>query len=215
MNAKIFYIFFETVLQPKSSGTILSQKRDVPDFSWSYEEILKVSCSWAKQYSLALKSTHHKAHGFSHISHIDSNWVNLKSDGSVRLDEGFAATGGFVHDHNDRWIIGYCRYLGNCTVVDAELWGILDGLNLILDRCFWNVIIQTDSIEAINAIQEGSLEISNSALVRRIHFTLTALEQWKIQHISREENFVADNLAKSVNSKRPGLRLIVDPPMRI
>ncbi|KAH1072820.1 hypothetical protein J1N35_025148 [Gossypium stocksii] len=77
------------------------------------------------------------------------------------------------------------------------------------------VLIQTDSLEAVNAIQEGSSGISNSALVRRIHFALTALKQWKIQHISRSENLVIDSLAKLVRSRSLGLRLIEDPPMRI
>ncbi|MFQ6626513.1 hypothetical protein Gotur_006448, partial [Gossypium turneri] len=35
-------------------------------------------------------------------------------------------------------------------------WGILDGLNLILDRHFEKILIQTDSIEAINVILEDS-----------------------------------------------------------
>ncbi|MBA0697759.1 hypothetical protein Goari_021285, partial [Gossypium aridum] len=83
-----------------------------------------------------------------------SNWVSLRTNGSVRLDEGFAAAGGFVCDHNDGWIMGFYRYLGNCTVVEAELWGILNSLNLILDRWFERVLILTDSIEAVNAIQE-------------------------------------------------------------
>ncbi|KAH1129526.1 hypothetical protein J1N35_000904, partial [Gossypium stocksii] len=50
--------------------------------------------------------------------------------------------------------MGYYRYLANCIVVEAKLWGILDGLNLILDRSFERVFIQTDIIEAVNAIQE-------------------------------------------------------------
>ncbi|MBA0632684.1 hypothetical protein Godav_001378, partial [Gossypium davidsonii] len=64
------------------------------------------------------------------------------------------------------------RYLGNCIVLEVELWGILDGLNLTLDRCFKRILIQTDSIEAINAIMEDSSENSNSTIVKRIHHTL-------------------------------------------
>ncbi|KAG8480635.1 hypothetical protein CXB51_025245 [Gossypium anomalum] len=77
---------------------------------------------------------------------MDNNWESLISDGLVGLGDDFAAAGGFVCDHNGGWIIGFCRYLGNCTVVEAELWGILDGLNLLLDRSFEKVLIQTDSV---------------------------------------------------------------------
>ncbi|KAG8482818.1 hypothetical protein CXB51_024398 [Gossypium anomalum] len=83
--------------------------------------------------------------------------------------------GGIVSDHNDGWIMGYCRYLGNIMVVDAELWGILNGLNLISNRSFEKVVIQPDSIKAVNAIQEGFSGTSNSALVRRILIILKAL----------------------------------------
>ncbi|MBA0718370.1 hypothetical protein Golax_006123, partial [Gossypium laxum] len=57
-------------------------------------------------------------------------------DGLVRIEEGFTAAGGLVRDHNGGWIIGFCKYLRNCTVTKVELWGILDGLKLILDRRF-------------------------------------------------------------------------------
>ncbi|MBA0771301.1 hypothetical protein Gotri_019785, partial [Gossypium trilobum] len=126
---------------------------------------------------------------------------------SVRIDEGFVADGGYVRDYNGEWIIRFSRYLGNCTMLEAELWGILNGLNLILDRRFENTLIQTDCIEAINAIMEDSSGNSNSALVRRTHHTLKMFKQWKIQHIPREENLIADSLAKTIQTRRIGLRL--------
>ncbi|MBA0647989.1 hypothetical protein Goklo_015789, partial [Gossypium klotzschianum] len=60
--------------------------------------------------------------------------------------------------------IGFWRYLGNCTVTKTKLWGILDGLKLILDRRFEKISIQMDSLEAVNTIQKGSSRNSNSAL---------------------------------------------------
>ncbi|KAA3487461.1 Retrovirus-related Pol polyprotein LINE-1 [Gossypium australe] len=104
----------------------------------------------------------------SHLHHwpLPNSWVSLSTDGSVRFDEGFAADGGYVRDHNGEWIIGFAKHLGNCTILEAELWGILDELNLILD-----------SIEAINVILEDSSEPSCSALVRKIHLILRKMEQ--------------------------------------
>ncbi|KAK5834445.1 hypothetical protein PVK06_018323 [Gossypium arboreum] len=117
-------------------------------------------------------------------------WVSLSSDGSVRFDEGFVADGGCVRDHNGEWIIGFAKYLGNCTILEAELWGILDGLNLILDRSFRKFLIQTDSIEVVNAILEDSPELSRSALVRKNYFILRKMDQWKIQYIPKEDNLI-------------------------
>ncbi|KAH1089937.1 hypothetical protein J1N35_017194 [Gossypium stocksii] len=90
---------------------------------------------------------------------------------------GFAADGGCVRDHNGKWVIGFAKYLGNCTVLEAKLWGILDGLNLIMDRRFEKVLILIDSTDAINAILEDSLGSSNSSLIRKIHLILRKMEQ--------------------------------------
>ncbi|KAH1097488.1 hypothetical protein J1N35_014409 [Gossypium stocksii] len=97
-------------------------------------------------------------------------------DGSVKLEERFAAAGGFIRDHNERWIMGYCRYLGTCSMLEAELWGVLDGLNLVLNRSFEKVLIQADNIEAVNAIQEGASGTSYSTLIRRILLILNRIQ---------------------------------------
>ncbi|MBA0733787.1 hypothetical protein Gogos_017766, partial [Gossypium gossypioides] len=85
--------------------------------------------------------------------------------------------------------------LANCIVTEAELWEILDG------------------IEAINnIIQDGSSESSNSTLVKRILQVLNMFKQWKIQHLPREGNSIADSLAKSIRTRSLGLRLFEDHP---
>ncbi|MBA0683607.1 hypothetical protein Goari_025250, partial [Gossypium aridum] len=82
-------------------------------------------------------------------------------------------------------------------------------------RWFERVLIQTDSIEAVNSIKDGSSGNFNSTLVRRIHHILEVVKQWKIQHIPREENSIVDSLVKTLHNKRLGLRLFEDPPLRI
>ncbi|MFQ6634743.1 hypothetical protein Gotur_011937, partial [Gossypium turneri] len=55
---------------------------------------------------------------------------------SITINEGFAAAGGCVRDHKGEWTIRFTRYLGNCSVLEAKLWGILDGMNLTTDMYF-------------------------------------------------------------------------------
>ncbi|MBA0784433.1 hypothetical protein Gotri_026702, partial [Gossypium trilobum] len=73
-------------------------------------------------------------------------WItsNLQKHQTISLvgEEGFIAVGGLVQDQNSRWIMRFGRYLGNCTVTEAELWGIMDDLKLILDRRFERILIQ-------------------------------------------------------------------------
>ncbi|MBA0850970.1 hypothetical protein Goshw_010411 [Gossypium schwendimanii] len=57
-------------------------------------------------------------------SHIDGNWACLYTDGSVQNDGSFATArggGGIANSHDGEWILGYNRYLGNCSIFDAEL----------------------------------------------------------------------------------------------
>ncbi|MBA0780342.1 hypothetical protein Gotri_004454 [Gossypium trilobum] len=144
--------------------------------SWSVEEIIKISFSWAKQYSSISLISKFEARSTLPNWPMSNSWVCLNTGGSVKIDEGFAATGGCVRDHKGEWIIGFARYLGNCSVLEVEFLGILDGLNLTADRCFQKFLIQTDSIEAIEAIMEDDTRISNSTIIRRIHHMLKKLE---------------------------------------
>ncbi|MBA0729038.1 hypothetical protein Golax_022983 [Gossypium laxum] len=173
--------------------------------SWSVEEIIKIYFSWAKQYSSVSSISKFEAQRTLPNWPISNSWVYWI----------FAAAKGCMRDHKGERIIGFARYLGNCSVLDAELWGILDGLNLMADRCFQNVLIQTDSIKAIKAIMEDVTSISNSTIIRRIHQMLKKLEQWKIQHVPNGSNLIADSLAKIVCIRSLGLRLFVDRPLRI
>ncbi|MBA0652896.1 hypothetical protein Goklo_020120, partial [Gossypium klotzschianum] len=50
----------------------------------------------------------------------------------------------------------------------GELCEILDGLNVLLSRRFDRVLIQTDSMEAMKAIQIFTKTSSKSALIRQI-----------------------------------------------
>ncbi|MBA0798002.1 hypothetical protein Gohar_008641 [Gossypium harknessii] len=116
--------------------------------------------------------------------------------------------GGLLRDRNKTWIVGFTRYLGNCKVIDSELWGILDGLQITLDRSFRKVIIRTNNLEAVNLIHEGVREGSNSALITRIHLFLKLLSHWNLQHIPREENSITDRIVKLRRDREPGLRLV-------
>ncbi|MBA0863029.1 hypothetical protein Goshw_015840, partial [Gossypium schwendimanii] len=65
-----------------------------------------------------------------------------------KIDLDKAASRGVLQDWEGKWISGYNRCLGKCLVFYAELWRILDGLNIMLSRNFENVLIQIDSMEA-------------------------------------------------------------------
>ncbi|KAH1038342.1 hypothetical protein J1N35_040085 [Gossypium stocksii] len=73
-----------------------------------------------------------------------------------------------IRDQVGKWIFDFNRFMGSCFVFEAELWSILNGLDILSDRGYDNVLVQTDSLEVTTAIQEGRTGGSNSVLVRRI-----------------------------------------------
>ncbi|MBA0764250.1 hypothetical protein Gotri_013614, partial [Gossypium trilobum] len=113
------------------------------------------------------------------------NWIYSRTNGVVKVDRGFVVVGRVLRDRSERWIIG-----------------IKDGLKLLLERNFDSVLIQTNSMEAINAIQEQASSGSELALVRRIHQLLSIIEYWTTRHIPREYNKKANGIAKAVQERR-------------
>ncbi|KAK5836320.1 hypothetical protein PVK06_012104 [Gossypium arboreum] len=87
----------------------------------------------------------------------------------VKVDISFAAAGGVLRDRNENWILGYNQYLRFCSVIEVELWGIMDGSSFLLERSYKSVIIQIDNMEAVLANQDQACNDSDSTLVRRIH----------------------------------------------
>ncbi|MFQ6646865.1 hypothetical protein Gotur_019010 [Gossypium turneri] len=106
------------------------------------------------------------------------SWVQLNVDGVVNVESGSAASREILNDQEGKWILGYKRYLGNYSVLEAELWRILDGLNALLSRKFDKFLIQTDSIEVVKAPQIFTKTSLNSDLIRRIQQLLLKVGNW-------------------------------------
>ncbi|XP_050216415.1 uncharacterized protein LOC126667478 [Mercurialis annua] len=136
------------------------------------------------------------------------NWLKLNSDGAVRGPTNRAASGGVARNSSGEWMFGYSRLIGRCSVLQAELWGALDGLNLAWSRGHKQVILEMDSKLAVDAITNEDLTINaNTNLLWAIRDLLK--RNWHIQvcHIYREGNRCADRLANIGFSHPLGLAL--------
>lgn len=76
--------------------------------------------------------------------------------------------GGVLRDQNGEWILGYNDYLGECSLFDAELLRILDGLIPCQKQGLEIVVIHTDSLDVIIAILDRNFIGTNSTLVKWI-----------------------------------------------
>lgn len=125
----------------------------------------------------------------------------------MQLDTGLATVGGIVRDKDGNRIAGFHRFLGKCSVFDADLWDILDGLKLVQRRGHDQVIILSDCLEVVKAILGSSSTSSNSALIRHIHTILSQETQWTLRFILREQNQVADCLAKQALIEKANMQV--------
>ena len=55
--------------------------------------------------------------------------ISLNTDGAMK-GSGYAGVGGLIRDSNGNWLMGFTVNLGMCSVLSAELWGLLHGLRV-------------------------------------------------------------------------------------
>ncbi|MBA0811164.1 hypothetical protein Gohar_003093, partial [Gossypium harknessii] len=73
---------------------------------------------------------------------LSDNWVHLHTDGVVNVFTGLASTGGVVRNYLGDWIMGFNHFLGNCSIFNVKIWGILDDLSLLKDWGMERILIQ-------------------------------------------------------------------------
>ncbi|KAF7824249.1 ribonuclease H [Senna tora] len=86
----------------------------------------------------------------------EQDWMKINVDGSHRKDDNSICCGGVVRDNIGRWITGFTKRLGHGSEFQAEIWAILLGLRFAHDKGFPKVIIETDSIMALNFVQSNT-----------------------------------------------------------
>ncbi|KAK8990582.1 hypothetical protein V6N11_009274 [Hibiscus sabdariffa] len=57
-------------------------------------------------------------------------WCKLNTDGSVRRATGMATCGEAIRNEEGTWLIVFSRKLGICLILEAELWGLYEGLSV-------------------------------------------------------------------------------------
>jgi len=113
-------------------------------------------------------------------------WIRLNTDGASRRNIA-AGSGGLFRNHDGKWLGGYSRNLGQCSAYIAELWGILDGLQIARDRGFSMVELHVDSSMVVHTLQfrkDGS-HVGWRLIQERL---LTLEWEIKVCHSYREAN---------------------------
>ncbi|CAN1272392.1 Putative ribonuclease H protein At1g65750 [Linum perenne] len=86
----------------------------------------------------------------------EEGWFSLNSDGSLFTNSGRAAVGGIIRYENERFIITFAANLGTCSIMRAELRGIVEGMKLAWDKSIIKLMIQTNSKAAADMLTDPS-----------------------------------------------------------
>ncbi|KAL4370604.1 hypothetical protein AHAS_Ahas06G0082400 [Arachis hypogaea] len=72
-------------------------------------------------------------------------WLKLNVDGASVANAGKAGCGSLLRDENGKWIAGFTHTIGNCSAFIAELWGVVQGLNLARRLGMKKIMVECDS----------------------------------------------------------------------
>ncbi|MBA0677857.1 hypothetical protein Goari_019242, partial [Gossypium aridum] len=159
-------------------------------------EVVKVSNCWGCHCDSHVGDHIKNKQGSNLTVNSDDTWVYLSTNGAVARDSGYAATGGVARDQDGNWIVGFNRFLGVCSPFEAEVWGILVGILILFNKGYRRIIIVTDNLEVAQILTDMDLEDLGITVLRRTNRILQSERGWMIKHILRNQNLVADRLAK-------------------
>lgn len=82
--------------------------------------------------------------------------IKLNVDGCWYSADRNAGLGGIFRDKNGTWMLGFYGKLDAESSTAAEIWSIYRGLTIILEKGLVNVEIESDSLVAVNLVNEGT-----------------------------------------------------------
>jgi ribonuclease HI len=130
------------------------------------------------------------------MSESPQQWV-LMVDGAARGNPGDAGCGAAIYDENGRLVKELSRYLGRATNNVAEYEGLLMGLEALLELGKKDIVVQSDSQLMVRQLN-GEYRVKDEKLkplFDRATRLLRQFDSYRILHIRREMNKLADRLA--------------------
>ncbi|KAL4367798.1 hypothetical protein GQ457_05G016360 [Hibiscus cannabinus] len=143
------------------------------------------------------------------------HWIKINTDGARSITSGLASCGGVGRDFSGTWCFGFSRDLGLCSVLEAELWGVYEGLTTAWSLGYPRVIVEMDCRDAYDMLVHGNPRHLGSSLLPGI----LELQQrcWEIQFrfTCREGNIPADIMSRLVQKGTLAYHRYLDPPLTV
>lgn len=116
-----------------------------------------------------------------------------------------------MRDSNGWWIVGYQRYVGKGSALNAELWAILHEIDIAKQRGYKNVVVESNCLVAVEMLKDSSNGTLVNTIIRRIKEVANHFGVLEIQFIRCEGNLVVDYLAKSSDTSESIIRITETP----
>ncbi|KAK1584321.1 hypothetical protein Q3G72_031946 [Acer saccharum] len=143
-------------------------------------------------------------------------WIKLNIDGSCDSVSGHIAVGGIMRNHCKYWMKGFVASKGVGTVIEAELWGLFEGLTVAWNDGIRRLIAETDSLETVQLItNDTNPNHPLFSLIQSCKHIVNADWSCRVQHVYREGNRLADGLAHMGHSMKNEFLFFEDPPPEV
>jgi ribonuclease HI len=131
--------------------------------------------------------------------------LSLFTDGACRGNPGQGGAGAVLIGRDGKVVGSAKKFLGHCTNNIAEYRALILGLETALERGTPAISIYLDSELLVRQIQ-GIYRVKNpdlKPLMVEIRDLLDRFDTWKIEHVPRSDNALADRLANEAIDEAP------------
>ncbi|KAL5817622.1 hypothetical protein ACOSQ3_026000 [Xanthoceras sorbifolium] len=126
------------------------------------------------------------------------------------------SSGGVIRDAQKNWLGGFAINKGRGNVLEAEIWGIFEGIKLVWETGYSIKIVESNSKSAVELLLS---DFSEDHPLLTLLFNCRSLIQgcWVcvVQHVFRERNRVADKLANLGQDMGLEVVFFKEPPSSI
>ncbi|KAE8707641.1 hypothetical protein F3Y22_tig00110378pilonHSYRG00042 [Hibiscus syriacus] len=122
----------------------------------------------------------------------------MNTDGARDPKDGYRSCGGVARNDKGEWFTGFARAVGTCTVLEAELWGVLEGLSHAWNLDARQVIIELDNMEACKLVSQRQQKHTNPVILQHIQEWLNKGWEVSFNQVKSQANRQADNITKLV-----------------
>ncbi|KAK8560618.1 hypothetical protein V6N13_083055 [Hibiscus sabdariffa] len=141
--------------------------------------------------------------------------MKLNSDRARSSLDGDASCGGILRDHNGGWIRRFSKFIGKCSVVEAELWSIATGLDLAWVMGYRRVMVESNNADALRLLQRRFTGSDPFFILCYLHQLCGKDWTLAFSKVDRRNNRVADRLKKLASTDTFNVVTFDEPPSEV